>query len=331
VCDINGKVFPRIALLVTMIVLAACRTQTVDQGPFVAATATATPRSTPLPVVATLVPPGIEDNAIHMVVNPVGSASLITGTQITNFEDALAADSDLVVEVTVVGRYAEALAALCDSTPTNVTVAWLDGLTYQAAVAQNCGEPVMQIERGTRNAQTGEAGQIVTRSDLGLGSLQTVRGRTFCRISYDDYFSWLVPSVLLQANGISPISDFESIVDYDNTRLMVNGLLDDECSAAGMSETEFADLNGPVREQLEVLEETPSFPYAVLMYPFNLPLGERIRLDNALLAANNDPGGSDAMRPFLEQDDLQRVSPSEFDELSDFLERTGLDFAQLGD
>lgn len=313
-----------------IVLLAACRSQTAQQGPFVAATATATPRSTPLPAVATVVPPGIEDNPIHMVINPPGSANLVTGAQITSFEEALAADSDLVVEVTVVDRYAEALAALCDSTPSNVTVAWLDGLTYQAAIAQNCGEPVMQAERGTGSGSAGDTGLIITRSDSGLGSVQALNGRSFCRISYTDYFSWLVPSILMDAGGVSPVNGLESIVDYPNIRAMVNGLLDEECDAAGISQSEFDDLSGTVREQLTILEETPLFPHAVLMYPFNLPLGERIRLDNALLAANNDSDGSDAMLPFLAQDRLRRVSSSTFDELSTFLDSTGLDFAQLG-
>ena len=295
-----------------------------------AATATATPRSTPLPAVATIVPPGIEENPIQMIVNPVGAASLITDTQIANFESAIAADSALAVTVTVVDRYAEALAALCDSTPTSVTVAWLDGLTYQAAIAQNCGEPVMQIERGRRNARTGDAGQIVASLSRGLGNVQALRGRDFCRVGLNDYYSWLVPSVVMRANGMNPINDLDSVTDYDSPRDMIQAILDDECAAAGISETDFDDLSGALKEELSLLETTPPFPYGILMYPISLPLGERIRLDNVLLAMDIDPDGSDAMRPLLGQDGLTRVSADDFDDLTEFLDRTGLDFAQLG-
>lgn len=308
--------------------LAACRRTTGDQGPFVAATATATPRSTPLPAVATVVPPGIEENPIQMVVNPVGAASLVTDTQVANFEKAVVSDSNLVVKVTLVDRYAEALAALCDSSPTQVTVAWLDGLTYQAAMAQGCGEPVMQVERGKRDAQTGDAGLIV--SSKRLNSVQTLRGRKFCRLGLSDYYSWLVPSLIMEANRVSPISDLASVEDYDTTRAMIQAVVDGDCDAAGLSQSDFDSLSGSLKDELKVLETTPPFPYAILMYPGSLPLGERIRLDNALLAMDIDTAGSDAMRPLLNQDGLIRVAEGDFDQFSEFLDSTGLDFAQLG-
>lgn len=325
---INGKVYSTIALL--LLALTACRQITGDQGPFVAATATATPRSTPLPAVATIVPPGIEENPIQMIVNPVGAASLITDTQIANFEAAIAADSGLAVTVTVVDRYAEALAALCASTPASVTVAWLDGLTYQAAIAQNCGEPVMQVERGRRDARTGDAGQIVASRTRGFGNVQALRGRDFCRLGVNDYYSWLVSSVVFRTNGISPINGLGAVLDYDTPRAMIEAVLDSECAAAGLSETDFDDLSGALKEELSLLETTPPFPYGILMYPSSLPLGERIRLDNVLLAMDIDSDGSDAMRPLLGQDGLTRVSRDDFDILTEFLDRTGLDFAQLG-
>jgi hypothetical protein len=66
------------------------------------------------------------------------------------------------------------------------------------------------------------------------------------------------------------------------------------------------------------------------MYPISLPLGERIRLDNALLVMDIDSEGSDAMRPLLGQDGLIRVAEGDFDTFTEFLDSTGLDFAQLG-
>ena len=307
--------------------MAACREQTAVQGPFVAATATATPRSTPLPAVATVMPPGIESNPIQMVINPVGSASVVTDAQVATFEESIAAETGLVVDVTLVDRSAEALAALCESSTTNVTVAWLDSLTYQAAAVQNCGEPVMVAERDG----AGTSGQIIARSQSEVSSIQALVNRSFCRLGYDDYFSWLVPSLLMRTAGVDPVDDLESVQDFGTVRQMVSAVVDGECDAAGISESDFEDLPGATRDELTVLDTTPPLPHAVLVYPINLPLGERIRLDNALLAMNASPDGRSAMRPLLGQDDLQRVSEDSFEELAVFLVSTGLDFAQLGD
>jgi ABC-type phosphate/phosphonate transport system substrate-binding protein len=304
--------------------MAACRNQSAS-GPVIQATLTPTPRSTPLPPVATTIPPGIVENPIQMVLRPSGNIEvarrLITDAQITDLQDAILEESGLVVEITLVDRHAEALAALCGSTPTNVTVAWLDGLTYQAAMAQGCGSPVLQIER---DRQTGDAAQIVAASSLGLAGVSDLNGRSFCRLGYDDYYTWLVPSLLLKSGGVDPVDGLGTITDYDDIDALAEAVADGDCEAAGLSEIAFDDL-GNVSDDLDVIATTPDFPYGVLMYPLNLTLGERMRLRDALLSID-----ADVLRPVLSQDDLTAVDDGDFEELTSFLADTGLDFAQLG-
>lgn len=314
-------------MLMLAMLVAACR-QVQVQGPQVAATATATPRSTPLPAVATEVPPGTEGNPIRMLINPPG---VVTAAQIAAFEEALQEQSALVVEVVVVERYAEALAALCGSRPTNVVVAWLDGITLQAAVAQNCGQPVMQVERGARTSRTsGEAGQIITSRDSGISAVRGLASRTFCRLSADDYYSWLVPTLMLRAGGVDPVNNLEAVVDYDSRNELIQAVIDGDCDAAGIAKTAFDSLRSVQKDGLATIGTTPPLPYAVLLYPLSLPLGERIRLDNALLGMVLETDGSAAMKPLLNQDGLARVEEDNLRSLSDFLNSTGLDFAQLG-
>ncbi|MAS36168.1 MAG: hypothetical protein CL610_19335 [Anaerolineaceae bacterium] len=322
---INGKAFLYTLLLLVML-LAACRPAQVEQGPFVQATATATPRSTPLPPVPTVVPPGTADNPIQMVINPDG---VVTSAQISSFEEALREQSDLVINVSVVERYAEALAALCDSSPTNVTVAWLDGVTLEAALAQNCGEPVMQVERGTRNAQAGDAGLIIASEDAAFSGVEALDGRTFCRLALDDYYSWLVPSLMMRANGVDPVNDLESVVDYDSRNALIEAVINGDCDATGISAQDFEALRDAQQDALASIAETPPLPYAVLLYPLSLPLGERIRLEDALLVMENDTDASAALRPLLGQDSLSVVDDDAFEDVADFLADTGLDFAQL--
>lgn len=50
----------------------------------------------------------------------------------------------LYIDLVMVEAYGDALYHLCDSDSGVVSVAWLDGITYTAAVAQSCGEPGLQ-------------------------------------------------------------------------------------------------------------------------------------------------------------------------------------------
>lgn len=316
--------------LLLLFLLAACRRDQGVQGPLIQATLTPTPRSTPLPPVPTVIPPGTEENPIMMVIRPPLSdvaRELITDFQIGQFEAALNEASGLVIDVTVVDRYAEALAALCGSTPTQVAVVWLDGLSYTAAAARNCGVPVLQVER---DGETGAPVQLVTSREGGIGTLAALQGERICRLRFDDPSSWLIPALILWANGIDPNTELDVIEDYPDVEALVDAVAAGECAAIGMTASDFEALAGIVRSELQLLETTPPFPFSVLMYPGSLPLGERLRLDEALLNMMLDSSAADTLEPLLGQDNLARAVPEDFDLLSAFLVSTGLDFAILG-
>lgn len=332
VCIIKPQKYPHLVLicvLVSVVFLAACR-RIEETGPqFV--TATPTPRSTPLPAVATVIPPGETSNPIKMVVRPPGSAvsrSLLTENQISRFTENLVDQSGLTVEVVVVERHAEALAALCDSSPAQITVAWLDGLSYAAAEAKNCGEPVLQV---AKSGEAGAAGYLVVSSRASFGSVASLNGQDFCRVSATDYYSWLIPGLLLKEAGLDPVSSFSSVTDYEDIVSLMTAVAEGDCDFAGISADEFDKLTRSVQEDLRILAETPALPYGVLVYPIGLPLDRRLALADGLVQLALNRELSVTMAPFLGQDSLVRVeSRDDFEDLADFLNDTGLDFAQLG-
>lgn len=332
VCIIKPQKYPHlvlICLLVSVVLLAACR-RIEDTGPqFV--TATPTPRSTPLPPVATVIPPGEATNPIQMVVRPPGSAvsrGLLTDNQITRFTENLNEQSGLNVELVVVDRYAEALAALCDSTPSQITVAWLDGLSYAAAEARQCGEPVLQI---AKKDNEGAAGYLIVSNSSNAGGVSSLNGQDFCRISPTDYYSWLVPGLLLKDAGLDPVNSFSSVTDYDDLVSLMTAVAEGDCDFAGISADDFSTLNRSLQDELRILTETPPMPYGVLMYPIGLPLDRRLALTDGLVQLALNRELSVSMAPFLGQDALVRVEGlDDFEDLMGFLRGTGLDFAQLG-
>ena len=52
-------------------------------------------------------------------------------------------NTGLFIDIVFVDQFADALGALCDSGSGLVTVPWLDGMTYYAAVSQGCGQPAL--------------------------------------------------------------------------------------------------------------------------------------------------------------------------------------------
>jgi len=317
-----------------LLVLPACRRQVAQNGPTAAPTLTATPRSTPLPAVATAIPAGTEGNPLQMVIRPDGSLSAARSA-VADFEAALLEQSGLMVKVELVERYAEALAALCDSSGGQASVAWLNGASYVAAQAQSCGIPILQVERGTRrDAKTGEAASLIVNSEANISTLSALRGKSFCRIAYDDFYTWLAPSLILKANGLNPLTDMTAAADYEDIPTLVQAVASGDCEAAGIPADaleQYADQLDDVSEDIDVLATTDAiFPYAVLMIPPDLQLGTRLSLNDALIVLSEDSTTAVKMRALLGQNAVLPATMDDFDDVAQFIESTRLDFAQLG-
>lgn len=309
--------------------LTACRRQQATQQAAVREADTPTPISTPLPPIPTAIPVGTEDNPLQMVIHPAEPMAVARNVA-ARFQTAIEDESGLVVEVVLAERYAEALAALCNSSGGQVAVAWLDGPGYMAATAQNCGFPALQVERGRgRNATTGQAGQLIANHDLEISAVSQLSGDGFCRLSYDDFYSWIVPTLLFKVGGIDPLSDLDSVTDYENSSDLLAAVADGDCDATGIPEGALDEADN-ARTDIDIVETTVEFPYAILMYPIEVPLGTRLTLADTLFAISQDSDSAETMRTLLGQDALVRVNADDFVEFRNFMDSTGLDFAQLG-
>lgn len=336
-------------LLFLLAIIAACRPGGNDVV-LPSATPSATPLSTALPEIATLVPAGLPANPLQMLIHPVSSTMLVmvevteepesaTTTSATSaiteeesvLEEAILNASSVTVDIVPVERPAEALAALCASAE-KVSAVWVEGVALSAALAQNCGEPIFVVRREINDEmQTGEAGVIVLNAELGSVQMTTLREKVFCRISLNDFYSWLLPSMVFRINLINP-ADFESIVEYEDLDALVAAVASGDCAGAGLSQVDYermiADDEG-LEDSLELVYTSPQIPYPVLMYPVEMQLGIRISLTDGLeeLAQSDS---ADLLRPFLGQDDLERVDLDDFEDYVAFLEQVGLDFSILG-
>lgn len=317
-----------IGMVLLALLLASCR-RFGGAEPTARPSLTPTPRSTPLPPVPTTVPVGETDNPLLMKF--VVENSRAVASAIDDLQQALLEESGLTVTVERVDSDAEALAALCDSPKGDVTVAWLSGLAYAAAYAQNCGTAQLQIQRGERaNAVNGDESLIIITEDLEAESVGDLADTVFCRLSYDDLYSWLIPSLMLRSGGITP-SSLKVINDYgDDAETMVEDVATGDCDAAGISASQFESLpNTTVRSALSTLQESVTIPFAVLVYPVDLPLGQREALTNALVAIGNGTRGT-MLEPLLDQDEITAVTDEELSSLRNFFERAGIDLAQAG-
>lgn len=175
--------------------------------------------------------------------------------------------------------------------------------------------------------QTGMAGQIIVYPRLGTTDLSAIVGRTFCRLGYDDLYSWLLPTLIFSTRNIDLLED-STVINVATVPALVEAVASGECTMAGVAEGVLESLE--MTDSVRVATTSQPLPHGVLVYAPEVQLGVRLTMDETLLEMAEDPDAAALWKPLLNQDAMLKAAPQDFDPLRDFLEATRLDFARLG-
>jgi ABC-type phosphate/phosphonate transport system substrate-binding protein len=286
VTDISNNILVRfntVLFLLLLLIVTACQSQSTQAlTPITASSQTSD--SAQLLTDSPNRPDEQFDHVLQIALRPTGSIDEAEAAS-SELASAIKEQVELTIEFLIVDEEAEALAALCNSTSDKLTAAWLDGIAYVAARSLNCGEAILEVERGQGgNRHAGEATSIIAREDLSIKKLSDLDGRRFCRIGYQDQSSWLVPTLLMSKDGLK-IDAFKSVTDKDDTEALIQSVIDGDCDAAGIPANaldEMADQLGDDLEKISVVSTSPKIPYTVLVVPAEVPLTTQQALSSAM-------------------------------------------------
>ncbi len=322
-------------VILTLLALTGCRREaTVDQSPqpILVASQTPLPRSTALPPLPTRVAMGSSENPIQLLLPSAWVESDPTSS-IRVIETALGSQLGWAVQIQLVQRQSDAIAALCNSITGKIAIAWLDGIAFAIAQDRACGDPILQaVNRNGTDSQADAAVTLVVQADS-IRDFNGLRGATFCRISNDDPISWTVPALLMKANGIDPATELGSLRDLDTPSDLLMAVAEGDCDAAGVSANTLAEFTQESPEeaaQITVLSTSTPFPSRVLVVPPGLTLGMRQTLTEILLTMSESTDVSAPLQSVLGVDTLIRVTNADFVDWRSFLVGTGFNQFQLG-
>lgn len=228
-------------MLVLGLLLAACGGDTGVQRTLVpsAIPPTLTPRSTALPYVddaPTLGQEGREITILFAVQSVTVNSDANRAKQA--LQDALGDELDLEFKVDFVDENV-ALAALCSGQP---TAAWVSAFSYATAASECGAEPVLAIERGKLpNILIGRGTELIAAASI--TDISQLANGTFCRSEEHDLLTtWILPSLLLSAENINPITDLDMTLDYPDDLSLLNAIYDGTCTAAALPGDDLEDL-----------------------------------------------------------------------------------------
>lgn len=178
-------------------------------------------------------------------------------------------------------------------------------------------------------------GQFIAGKATGIKSIADLKGKTFCFVDPNSTSGYIIPHIVLKANGIDPDKDLKGATNsgsHDNVAIAVyNG----DCDAGATFVDVRTDSN-PIKEKYpDMLDKVDAF-YITDNIP-NDGLQVAKGVDQSLIDATvngflfiaSDPGGKVQLRSLYSYLGLVKVEPTFYDDFEALLKKAGVDPSSL--
>ncbi len=268
---------------------------------------------------------GTPENPIIMQFVPSGDTQeIIAGGE--QLAAMLKAKTGLEIKVNVGTNFAAVREAMGAG---QVHIGWLNTFNYVLAHEKYGVDVALATVRfGTSTYK----GQIIVRADSGITTLADLKGKSMCWVDVNSTSGYIIPRIMLKANGIDPDKDFSKTVESGSHNNVVTAVYNGDCDAGATYsdarssiEKDFPD----VKEKVVVLATTTDIPNDGVDFIKNMPKETRDKIVNALLEIAATDEGKAALKTIYSIDGLQAVDDSFYDPFRADLSKAGLNVEQL--
>ena len=287
---------------------------------------------------------GAADNPIVITFVPSGDTGKITkaGTAIA---DCLAGMTGLAFKMEVGTSFAASIEAMGAE---KAQVSFLNTLSALLAASKYEVFPAMlAIRKYSTNdvdpdkALAGEPepfyrGQFIANVASGVTSFADLKGKSFCWVDPNSTSGYVMPRIVLKANGIDPDVDFSSVQNagsHDNVAIAVyNGDCDAGVSYVNVLTDTVANLVGTypdIMDKVKPFAVTDRIPNDGMQFIKTLDPAIQTAIVDGILFMTKDPGGKAVLKGLYNYDSMVKVEPNTYDEFLAVLVKAGIDPAEL--
>jgi polar amino acid transport system substrate-binding protein len=272
-------------------------------------------------------PIGTEDNPIVWVLVPSQDTQVV----LTGAEEIAAVfeeETGLIVEPLITTDYTGAVEAMCSG---EAHMGALNTFNYVLAHARECADVALA---SVRFGSTFYQGQLVTRNDTGVESIEDFVGLTFCRPDPTSTSGWVIPSIDMQANGIDPENDLADIIDTGGHDAVIISIYNGDCEVGST----FVDARDGVAEEfpdvydvVTVISQSPPIPNDTISFLPDIDPDVRDALVATFLDMASTEEGLEILADVYSWSGMEEVEDSFYDGFRQQLEAAGIDFESLGE
>jgi phosphonate transport system substrate-binding protein len=183
-----------------------------------------------------------------------------------------------------------------------------------------------------RYGATSYVGQINVGADTGITTLEDLKGKVMCWVDPNSTSGYIIPRIMLAANGVDPDKDFAQTVEAGSHDQVIIAVYNGDCDAGASFddardnvEDDFPD----VKEKVLVLATTPEIPHDSVSFIKDFPAEMRQQIIDALLAYAETDEGKEALNTLYDIEGLQAADDTFYDEFRADLSKAGIDIEGL--
>ncbi|MDX1663255.1 MAG: phosphate/phosphite/phosphonate ABC transporter substrate-binding protein [Candidatus Promineifilaceae bacterium] len=268
---------------------------------------------------------GTEDNPIVMSFVPSGDTEeiLVSGDTLA---DMISERTGLTVVSNVGVDYAAVREAMGAG---QAHIGWMNTFNYILANEIYGVDAALVTQRF---GSTFYNGQINVNADAGIETLEDLRGKVMCWTDPGSTSGYIIPRIMLQANGIDPDADFAETLEAGSHPNVIIQVYNGECDAGAT----YADARSAVEEDfpdvtevVEVLAVTTDIPNDNVAFIADFPADMRQSIVDALLDIAATEEGQEALNNLYSIEGLEETDDSFYDPFRADLSRAGIDIEEL--
>ena len=268
---------------------------------------------------------GAEDNPIVMSFVPSGDTQEIIASG-DKLAQMIQDKTGLVIKANVGTDFAAVREAMGAG---KAHIGWLNTFNYVLA-HEKYGVDVALVT--VRYGSTSYKGQIIVRADSGIKNLEDLKGKVMCWVDPNSTSGYIVPRILLQANGIDPDKDFAKTIEAGSHNNVVTQVYNGECDAGAtyVDARSSVEKDLPdVKEKVVVLATTSDIPNDNVSFIKDFPTDMRDQIVNALLEISESEEGKQALNELYSIEGLKPADDSFYDGFRAMLSKAGINIEDL--
>ncbi len=179
-------------------------------------------------------------------------------------------------------------------------------------------------------------GQFITRTDSGITSFADLKGKTFCFVDPNSTSGYIIPNIVLKANGIDPEKDFKAVTNAGSHNNVAIAVYKGDCDAGVTYIDVISDATAnlaatypDIAQKVVAFADTDRIPNDGVQFVKDLDPKIQSAVVSGLLAMVADPAGNDILKNLYTINGFQQIDSNYYDAFVSTLQKAGVDPATL--